>query len=903
MDKKCINFGTIFKRSSCLNAVSESKIDSGRRYEILTNQLENLSIQDGQISPSIKNSLNSYIESLCSTSEASGNFRSALYILELLNRINKNEAEQYLNEYVNRILPYVDDFFGISETVERYELNNDQKEKILEYASKYNTADRIIKNHNTICKRFNIEAEITSNKDLRSIVESCCSKIDTYTIEPYHKLNLCIEEMSYLFEKNNITVNKSEFVSFVTEYFLLRSDRISSKDLKGYRKALQESYYLEEEDIKKVNYLFTDEESDIDSIKDYIQNFLKLQEKDTRIFNTTIENCFEKSRVLDISQKINSVLFLIWNVYKSGIFHDEYMNTAIPCWFDILIRRISDDLFFDNSDSKFTKFEINKIKDSCSEFKELIIIRDKDSYEYGIRATSFKTYIDIFIGKLMDLCSITYYKENLEAIEFVNRSNNDNIPLNEYKIFKFHNLINAAMHLDKYLGKKAKSIFDKGYTKLKKFNNNAKKFLFEEYEIYSFIGEDNKADICVAQYMINEDDSEVINKIQDELNKLCIEFNNNLIIEGYESIRSYYLINMGVAEIHIKESSSILLSNDDKKLINESEIPYLDLYIESLAKSDTNLELLESLEKIVSVEEMLSGFYNVDITLEHFDLIMETLSLLNVSKESVNAFVEQYSNYHYYQLLENCIENDDINHINKKLSEWTMNEDVPTDVQFEAYQILDALLETKKPPKVGGEAIKSSTDKTSDNNENEEKESKNPFKNLNLNKIRLYLEGLKKNAKDMTTKEKEISRNIDATFSRLVKGMKDALISDRREAIIKGSVIPSFSKCIKIGIVLAGIGLIANNPIVPAVIALGGFAVSKQLTKKERILLLDEIETELEVVEKEISNAESKNQMKKYRALLKYKKDLQRQYQRIRYNVRVGKDILPDSAAGFVNRD
>ena len=41
--------------------------------------------------------------------------------------------------------------------------------------------------------------------------------------------------------------------------------------------------------------------------------------------------------------------------------------------------------------------------------------------------------------------------------------------------------------------------------------------------------------------------------------------------------------------------------------------------------------------------------------------------------------------------------------------------------------------------------------------------------------------------------------------------------------------------------------------------------------------------------------------MKKYRALLKYKKDLQRQYQRIRYNIRVGKDILPGSASGIKN--
>ena len=35
--------------------------------------------------------------------------------------------------------------------------------------------------------------------------------------------------------------------------------------------------------------------------------------------------------------------------------------------------------------------------------------------------------------------------------------------------------------------------------------------------------------------------------------------------------------------------------------------------------------------------------------------------------------------------------------------------------------------------------------------------------------------------------------------------------------------------------------------------------------------------------------------------LLKIKKNLQRQYQRIKYNVRVGKDILPGSAIGVPN--
>jgi hypothetical protein len=188
--------------------------------------------------------------------------------------------------------------------------------------------------------------------------------------------------------------------------------------------------------------------------------------------------------------------------------------------------------------------------------------------------------------------------------------------------------------------------------------------------------------------------------------------------------------------------------------------------------------------------------------------------------------------------------------------------------------------------------------KDSNSNDNDEEFRNNPFKGININSIKLYLEGLKGKMKNMNQKQKEISKNLDNSFRRFVKAMKDTLVSDRREAIIKGSVIPSFSKCVKLSLGLAGIGFL-TNPLVPIIIAIGGFAVSKRLTQKERLLLLDEIETELEVIDKEISIAESKNQIKKYRTLLKYKKDLQRQYQRIRYNVRIGKDIMAGSTAGI----
>jgi hypothetical protein len=240
-------------------------------------------------------------------------------------------------------------------------------------------------------------------------------------------------------------------------------------------------------------------------------------------------------------------------------------------------------------------------------------------------------------------------------------------------------------------------------------------------------------------------------------------------------------------------------------------------------------------------------------------------------------------------------------------------ENVPYDIQVEAYSIFNDIIQEAAPkvnkPKVGGAAVKNSpvVKKVSGavNKAKEKNSDYNPSENISnkLNNIKIYLQGLKSKVKGLSQKEKELSRQLDANYNNFAKAVKNAFISDRRESIIKGSVIPSFSKSIKIAIALAGLGIVTGNPIIPIAAALGGLAVSKKLTKRERILLLDEIETELEVVEKEIANADARNQIKKYRALLQYKKNLQRQYQRIKYNVRVGKDILPGSAAGFKERN
>jgi len=154
----------------------------------------------------------------------------------------------------------------------------------------------------------------------------------------------------------------------------------------------------------------------------------------------------------------------------------------------------------------------------------------------------------------------------------------------------------------------------------------------------------------------------------------------------------------------------------------------------------------------------------------------------------------------------------------------------------------------------------------------------------------------KKKFKDLKGKEQELWRNIDISTGQLTTAIQKALTSDRREAIIKGSIIPSFSKCIKFAISVGAIGAF-TGPVGAAISAVGMLGASKYLNERERKLLYDEIDTELQVVEKQIQLAENDGDMNQYRFLLNYQKKLVRERQRIRYGLKVAGRRIPDATA------
>jgi hypothetical protein len=162
--------------------------------------------------------------------------------------------------------------------------------------------------------------------------------------------------------------------------------------------------------------------------------------------------------------------------------------------------------------------------------------------------------------------------------------------------------------------------------------------------------------------------------------------------------------------------------------------------------------------------------------------------------------------------------------------------------------------------------------------------SKYIHEEFNTASLKVAAMNLTNKVKDLSAKEKRMSSNMDIAMTGFRRNLEKALTTDKRESIIKGSILPSFSKCIKIALLTSGAFIV--NPILAVIGAIGSFAISRKLTKRERQLILDEVEIQLKVLEKDISLAESDGDMKKYKQLLMYQKRLQREEQRIRFNIK-----------------
>lgn len=785
--------------------------------------------------------------------------------------LDKEQGARLEKNFCTFVLPYVENM----DSVQRESSWFVNLELLNESAKAYAVADRILANHKKISEKFNfdlLEGNIYS-KNIDYICDEVCAMIDGYdNLRPSAKINATIEEMSYLLGKNGLEYDKKHIVKKITEYFVVTSGAIDEKELEFVERTIKEGYCVDPEDSEEVAYIFSQDAPDTDTISGAMKGLVLGQ---VTLDPSVFHDLGMKFSRADVKNNISEMLDMIATM--------EGFNKITPAKCGELIKSLYEGMI-ESENERDPLGQINYLKE-CEEQLDKFVKRERireanNHREYNTGSKNIDADLETYISESKNIfvCTELFYNDNnIQAIRFVNEGTHM-VPLNEGK-FNLTNLVKAAINMSNYirLNKMVKNT--KRRLKRHKFIAKAKNILFGEAgeEIYKYLGSDGRLDICIEQILFENDDY----ALNLELEDACEEF-NRIAASKYPNVKAYFIMTEGLAEVHVKDRTIISLTEAEREESKKYISPELESYIEMLGEAGVILETAESVEDNVTIESVVENasiLYPDDFCQEAFDLAYEALVYSGADEDSLNEFAELCGA--------------------EATGKVDLEDELPIDIKLEACELFVKICEEApvvKKPKVGGAINEEPKDEKDD-------KPKGVNWNAKLNSLKLAMEGLKAKFKDMSHKEQEVSKNLDNSATRFVKAMKDAMISDRREAIIKGSVIPSFSKCIKIGLALAGIGgisLAAAGTVLPAVIiALGGFAISKNLTRKERLLLLDDIETELDVVEKEIGLAESRNQMKKYRKLLKIRKDLQRQYQRIKYNVRVGKDILPGSTAGI----
>ena len=918
MINKPLNFRNVFKRKRCL---SENKISHNRRR---------FSVREST----------AYLDQSNFISELEKSYESNRFDI----------LENNIDIIIDKVIPTIpnNNLDYTKSLIESSNIGDINKTKLTESINMYKSIDRIIKNHNNLSKKFTLENFTNKAKSDKDKFYSICEMVDTYNLSNYIKMNIVFEETMYVSYIENIPVNVSSLVENVLDYFLLKNDN-TMQDIKSYNKAIQESkvlpiasnsniqwfedivssedfsnlndYVTYPPEIKsmfgedwkdKLNYWKVSDNKNTDLLKSMLKenlNDINALRKIVETYNdyTNINNIESdySDFVMSITESITGEeAHNILTLYKESGNDNKDLTPIIESIVDIFIEETNNEVYDDGTiePQSFTSNEIDKFKlhdlvtDAQSAGKFLDQIEKTSIKTFPIRMT---TVFDIDYNKdAIDEANINNYIDNQDHLSLSIRSYSYNLdPSNSddvNTVCEFAKSINNCINNILY-NTDSKSYFILG-------EGSLDFYIRSKYEVHPIsVSDYNNRDFSkIDKKYINEIAryTNVLESIYDGPYFAIMEKLQDRYYAARISVDEFTLI-LDILSPYLIEEENVLsefvklceyednkyykiIKNKYKNIIRED----FNIYEDPSIRLNLCAEVMGITEDMVdkAVNNIKSSFKDAKnrITRKSIDK--------NQAKEDKKDKEEVKKNIDSNDTINNNQNNDD--DIDKDLEDANNNESKSTN---------DTKAIASNNPK------EDSTDTKSSGSSSEGKSG-----SVDLESVKAEWDKTKAKLKDASAKEKEISRDVDMTFNDLCSRLKSLVTVDHREGIIASEVNKSLSKVIKMGIAFAGIGAVGSVAlgapsiavVLPVLLVINKLARSKFLSRKDKLMILDQIDVELKVLDREIAKAEQSGSNKKYRQLLTIQSNLRKRRQEMYFRLALkGKKLPMSNTAGLRERD
>ena len=753
-------------------------------------------------------------------------------------------------------------------------------EQIQETAKNIRNYDRVLDNHRKLCKRFNINDIVENAKDYELCVYELCELIDSYDMPFEVKYNVALENVLYLFELNNKFYDKNP-KEVIDEFFYTRD--LSTENLQFMENIIEENrFYYEKKEcqVKRINeFDLIIEESKENPVKKLIDDFKKEDNKSIEKMKKLINSIYTKSPQQIIDGTPN---FLTWlrTIVIISVFSIQPLVGLIVLFTDRLIalhlKRNQIEKVLKNYKSEINKVERKLDKTNNEKTKERL---NKYHEELSSQYSVLKEYSDsLKTERELDEEDEIYEACLAEGIF-------DKITVGE-----------ELDHVKKIIQFEFKRVLERlriaSKNKYKRYFDNGTFYFVAEEEInnflYSFDKElgrylDAAGNICMSfckcniEELFGEDFKNNAFSILDDLSNFCKIGANDKVNISYEGTgNEVYLIFTYLEPLYISADirsevrenyfhpmtfNSLGTIVEISNIFETMEKYPINEFIEDLIEEATSPLEVQDIIKYLST----SSLFSID----------ETTNILMAIRENTNSIHREY----IIHMIDRFVK-ESVNMNEPEFDLETFKEDV------EIYTLLSEGLKETIAEKIKQTKEKAAIKKDETKDKlNKAKEAINKKASAASVTAQLGAQAAKGKTKELDSKQRQLSKQLDDGLSVLAKRIEQAAISKNREQIIKGSVLPSASRIIKNAITFGAAW--AVNPAIAAIGALSMLFVSKNATKRERALILDEIDIELKIVERKIARAEAEDNDEVVRNLYQIQNKLRREKQRLKYRMAV----------------